>query len=190
MKNRIAALAGAIVATAVGLGSPAKAQLFNGAPIELAVVEGEKNDVFPYPFGNPAVFDTHSGVANGDINGAIYKFSGNTVTVSYGQSQSFSGTFNGIRLRDFANNFADFTGVTLNSSIAGLTQADVSFDKNNIWINQADVSYLPGSSYSFTIQTAASAVPETASWGMMIAGMATAGAALRRRRKSETLKFA
>lgn len=182
MSKRIAALASATVATAVGLGAPAKAQLFNGAPVELAVVEGGPNNVFDYPFGNPAIFDTHNGIQNADINGAVYQFNGNTVTVSYGQGQSFSGAFNGIRLRDFANNFADFTGVTLSSNIAGLTQADVSFDKNNIWINQADVNYQPGSSYSFTIQTAASAVPEAASWGMMIAGMAGAGAALRRRR--------
>lgn len=189
MSKRIAALAVATVATAVGLGSPAKAQLFNGAPIELAVVYGGPDKVFSYP-GNPTVFDTHNGVANADVNGGIYKFNGNTVTVSYGQGASFSGAFNGIRLRDFANNFADFTGVTLNSNIAGLTQADVSFDKDNIWINQADVSYLPGSSYNFTIQTAASAVPEPATYAAMIAGFGIAGAAMRRRRKSETLKFA
>lgn len=60
-----------------------------------------------------------------------------------------------------------------------------------ITLDGGQYSVFGGTIDKFSIMPAVnSAVPEPATWGMMIAGVGMAGATLRRRRKSEALKFA
>jgi len=44
--------------------------------------------------------------------------------------------------------------------------------------------------YTLTITEAAAAVPEPATWGLMLAGFGVVGAGLRSRRRSTTVAFA
>ena len=95
-------------------------------------------------------------------------------TVTYG-----SGPFNGF-VFDFSG-APDILGVTLDGS-SNFTPAGSSFTSNSFNLNLSGNAVTADSVavYDFTLQDRA-AVPEPASWALMISGFGLAGAALRRR---------
>lgn len=87
----------------------------------------------------------------------------------------------------------DFTSVTLNGVSLSIDNGDPlarAYTPNQIFsaggLNTLTIAGIAGASasYSGTINYTVSAVPEPATWGMMIAGFGIAGYALRRRRVS------
>lgn len=77
-----------------------------------------------------------------------------------------------------------FLNSTLSPSIVTFQNGVISFDLSGV------TNAVVGSTISMNVSTAAGAVPETATWGMMIAGFGMMGAALRTRRRSATVSFA
>ncbi len=86
--------------------------------------------------------------------------------------------FDGLRFFDVLSTMPAITGVTLNpsSTYAGLTQAGVSFDADNIRVNLAGLTAQRGQTISLDIAQ----VPEPATYGLV--GLALAAAALYRKR--------
>ncbi len=78
------------------------------------------------------------------------------------------------------------TNVTFTTSLTGVTRT---FTANSVtfnWVNQP----IPASTYLSAAFVTASAVPEPATWGMMIVGFGMIGAASRSRKVKTTVSFA
>jgi hypothetical protein len=126
-------------------------------------------------------------------SGIYVDFSGSGFTLSPSNNVRYGDVdFNGPRLFDIDNNIADFSAVTLlSSTITGLDQTRISFDSNNIFLNLQGLTFTSGQTASFAVASLASAVPETATWSMMILGMGAVGFAMRRRKNvSTSVRFA
>lgn len=106
----------------------------------------------------------------------------NTLTFFTNQTATYStASFNGYSI--------DFSGRKLTSVTLGGSSSFApafTFNGGNLSFNVSGLSVNAGDSVVFNI---AAAVPEPASWAMMIAGFGLAGAALRRRRQA-TVVFA
>ena len=80
------------------------------------------------------------------------------------------------------------TGVLVNSSstLAGFDSSRVSIVGNDLRINWGGLSYADGTTLNldFTFLPDGSAVPEPATWAMMIVGFGLTGAAVRRRKSA------
>ena len=114
-----------------------------------------------------------------------FSFTDATATASafqFGGSWT-STSFNGYRLYDFNNTIAAFTSVTINpaSNMVGLDASRITFDANNIYVNWNGLAFAPATIVTLDIN-GGSAVPEPASWAMMIGGFGLVGAAMRRRK--------
>ena len=114
-----------------------------------------------------------------------FSFTDATATTSAFQfASSWTTTsFNGFRLYDFNNTIAAFTSVTINpaSNMTGLDASRITFDANNIYVNWNGLNFDSGTIVTLDIN-GGSAVPEPASWAMMIGGFGLVGAAMRRRK--------
>ena len=101
-------------------------------------------------------------------------------------------SFNGFVLSDVTNNLAAITGVTfLSGGFAG-ERPTVTFDANNIFVNFANIiqGTAANTAYRYNVTFASGAVPEPATWGMMILGFGMIGAASRSRKVKTTVVFA
>lgn len=101
---------------------------------------------------------------------------------------AFAGaSFNGIVLSDVNNSMAPITGVTFAGSQNRNGQNPiVTFDTDNIYFNFASMlQSAPYTIYAYraSFGETSDAVPEPASWLMMIAGFGLTGAAMRGRRR-------
>ena len=114
--------------------------------------------------------------------------SGLSITINQ-QAGSFytPAAFNGLRFSGLTfDDGSTVTGFTLVTNLAGLTLSDVSSTSASIAYNGEGSSF-QNAPYSITLNLITSgAVPEPATWGMMIAGMAVVGAAVRRRKVAVT----
>jgi len=124
-----------------------------------------------------------------DLSGSSF-----VVTDLYGGGNSQT-AFNGIVLSDITNNLASITGVTFASGGFAGERPVLSFDANNIFLNFANITQttLPGTQYRYNVTFAAAtgAVPEPATWAMMLMGFGAVGFAMRRRQSVATrIRFA
>ncbi|MBB5686198.1 PEPxxWA-CTERM sorting domain-containing protein [Sphingobium boeckii] len=105
-----------------------------------------------------------------------------------------SAEFNGFRIFDSNNELNAFTSVTLSGLsthpyIATFDPERITFDADNIYINLQGTGIRGGRNLIFDIETAAgvvaseipAAVPEPATWAMMLAGFGLIGSAMRSR---------
>lgn len=78
----------------------------------------------------------------------------------------------------------------LNSSIAGFNSSNVTLQNGFLQLNFIGTNWASNSSANIQLQTA-SAVPEPATWAMMLLGIAAVGGAMRtRRRQNVTVRYA
>ena len=102
-----------------------------------------------------------------------------TINVHCGEECSWSSaSFNGFGLFDTYGTVKAFTSVTIDgaTSYAGFDVSRISFDGNSIRVNLADLDA------NGLIVLNIAAVPEPASWALMIGGFAMVGVAMRRRK--------
>lgn len=112
-------------------------------------------------------------------------FSDSNVTIDYNFAAMWCGcwqTFNGVHYFDALGTIADFTSVTLNglTNLAGLSQANITFDANNIWIDWQNLSFDTNTLVSIDINGASVSVPESSPLFLLALGLLMS-AVLRRR---------
>lgn len=112
-----------------------------------------------------------------------FSFTDATATASAFQfASSWTTTsFNGFRLYDLNGTIDAISSVTINpvSNMAGLNASRITFDANNIYVNWNGLNFDQNTVVTLNIN---GAVPEPASWAMMIGGFGLVGAAMRRRK--------
>lgn len=92
--------------------------------------------------------------------------------------------FNGLRLSDAYGVLAPITGVSINTatSFPAFDLSRISFDSDNIYLNFQGLTFTTATGvFAVDVQTGVSAVPEPATWALMLAGFGLAGLGLRRR---------
>jgi len=162
------------------------------------------NDFYLIP-ADAAHFTLDYGTSTSDVAGATFKNTfinapaGSTFNDSYhftlerngtgsgSVSTSFSSTFNSLRITDLIFNNQSYAGsLVQNASGTSVSIGDLPiFDSipNTLTL----VGTVVGSgSYTGTATFTAAAVPEPATWGMMVVGFGLLGAAARRSRKVST----
>jgi len=127
------------------------------------------------------------GFAESLVNTAIDAQS-DYITIGFGDAGSglFASGFNNTYVFQFDSIFRTaITGITIDPSTnLGLTTSDVTFDGNKLFVN---VESLPFTSNSFArinldLINQVSAVPEPATWAMMLVGFGAIGGVMRRQR--------
>lgn len=125
-----------------------------------------------------------AGICNAFLEPATILASGDTISLTEGAGTSFNNTaFNGVDFSGltFAGG-ATLTGFSLDTNLSGLTSSDISFTSNSIEFNASGLSFANAPYYvKLNLSTSSGAVPETATWAMMIVGMGAVGFAMRRR---------
>jgi hypothetical protein len=93
-------------------------------------------------------------------------------------------SFNGFEVYDLNGTIDPFTSVTIDpiSNMAGLDASRISFDADHIWVNWNGLSFDPSTVVRLDVN--GGAVPEPASWAMMLGGFGLVGGVLRSRRKA------
>lgn len=118
-----------------------------------------------------------AGVETGAGDTFSTDFSDSNVLMDFNSSGQWCGcdfeTFNGVHFYDALDNIDDFTLVSLNAltNMVGLTQANISFDANNIWIDWQDLYFDVNTLVSIDLQSAVVDVPEPSSLLMILSGL-------------------
>lgn len=87
--------------------------------------------------------------------------------------------FNGFKIWDVDGTLGDFTASIASSTMAGLSASNIRYDQNTIWVNWQGLSFDTATRVSFDITAAA--VPEPATWALMLTGLGLTSLSLRRR---------
>ena len=173
-----AAAAALACAVAVGYSAPASAALLDGQTIQLSYLFPDQSTSVDGPFDytvgvspDRAFFFVATNVGDTNI----------TATTKFNTSFN-SAPFNGIRLHDFYGTVSSFTGASVNvsSNVAGFDNSRVTFDADNVYLNFQGLHFTGDGVYSVDIT--GGAVPEPATWAMMIMGFGAAGSMIRRRK--------
>ncbi|MFS0735538.1 PEPxxWA-CTERM sorting domain-containing protein [Sphingomonas sp. 1P06PA] len=124
-------------------------------------------------------FDDPTAFYQVDLSGFTF-----TVTDTFGGSNTVS-DFNGFVLSDISDNLAAITGVSFTGGGFAGESPILSFDADNIFLNFANItqSTAPGTTYSYAVTFATTAVPEPAAWALMIGGFGAVGGTMRARRR-------
>lgn len=102
------------------------------------------------------------------------------VEISFVTSDSWTNaSFNGFKISDIDGTIDNFAASIASSNMAGLSNANIRYDDNNIWVNWQGLGFNTGT--KVTLNLFASAVPEPGTWALMLTGLALTGASLRRR---------
>ncbi|WP_010161396.1 PEPxxWA-CTERM sorting domain-containing protein [Sphingomonas sp. PAMC 26617] len=178
MKNKLLTLAMASVAA------------FSASSANAALTVGDLVSIQYYfpslsaPYGGPqTTVYTGAGQTIASIgNYGVFTLNDDSVSLSPGDSFTFSdGEFNGPALIDLTNADA-FAGWTVTDDTIGLSSTAISGDR--IAASWQGLSVNPSMSATFSAPTGA--VPEPATWAMMLAGFGMIGFAARRRQSIKT----
>jgi len=94
-------------------------------------------------------------------------------------------TFNGLRLSDAYGVLAPITGVSINAAtnFPAFDLSRVTFDSDNIYLNFGGLTFTSDTGvFAVDVRTGSGAVPEPATWALLIAGFGLVGSGIRRRR--------
>lgn len=94
-------------------------------------------------------------------------------------------TFNGLRLSDTYGVLAPITGVSINAAtnFPAFDLSRVTFDGDNIYLNFQGLRFSSETGvFAVDVQTGSGAVPEPATWALLIAGFGLVGSNIRRLR--------
>jgi hypothetical protein len=107
-----------------------------------------------------------------------------TISLSFDASGTFTvASFNGLTITDLTD--SDIVGVLLGSTnVAGFDASRLSFTSNSVSLNLQGLQTTSQSSIIANVSFAGAAVPEPATWAMMLVGFAGIGYTLRRRKKA------
>ena len=153
-------------------------------------VFGSSNILVQAPFPELTCSAGGPGVCSAFAEPATFNIQALSITLSEQAGSAYSaGAFNGL---EFSNlNFgggATLTGFTLNTNLAGLTPADVSFTPTSIEFNAQGLSFESGDYFvTLNLITSTSAVPEPSTWAMIILGFAGIGFMTYRRKNHMAL---
>ncbi len=176
--NRFALLAATAIATAA-IAAPASATLLAGNSVGIQYI---------FPNITTVYQDLGSNLVGTDAPTVFapffsFSFTDTTATTSAFQFNSSWTTtaFNGFRLYDINGTIAPITSVSINaaSNMVGLDASRITFDADNIYVNWNGLAFDTGTVVTLDIN--GSAVPEPASWALMIGGFGLIGASMRRR---------
>lgn len=173
--------AGAALALSLMTAGAASAASFAGHTVSAEYVWPDINTVY-LPGGTAVV---GAGLEFSDIGGFgahTVDFSDNSIHITYplGWLLAGAGTFDGWRFTDLTSSM--IKGVSLiDTNLSGFTSANLSFDSNHVYADTLGLgSWHPGTYITIGVDFQ-SAVPEPATWALMITGFGLAGTALRRR---------
>lgn len=174
-------LAGAALALSLVTAGAASATTFAGHTVSAEYMWPDVDSVF-LPGGTAVV---GSGVEFGNIAGEgnhAVDFSDNSIHVTYLTSW-FLGTqetFDGWRFTDLTS--SAIKGVSLiGTNLSGFTAANLSFDSNHVYANTLGLGNWAAGTFITIGVDFQSAVPEPATWAMMLIGFGALGVHLRRR---------
>ncbi|GGD98290.1 hypothetical protein GCM10011529_00410 [Polymorphobacter glacialis] len=107
-------------------------------------------------------------------------FSDTSITADFKSEATWSGAdFNGFRVYDVNDAITAITSVSLlSTNMVGLDLSRITFDANNIYVNWNGLAFNNDTIVTLGVNAA---VPEPATWAMMIAGFGLVGAAMRRK---------
>ena len=163
--------------------NPASAQDFDGSTIAYQLFFPDLGT----PLADPLVAVVGPGVEFPSDQLGYYgvDLGGSDITVTdlFGGSNA-PGAFNGFVLSDFGGTLAEIVGVTFTGGGLAGEMPIVTFDADNIYFNFVNIpqATAQGTQYFYTVDFAA--VPEPASWAMMIGGFGLVGGAARARRRT------
>jgi hypothetical protein len=119
-------------------------------------------------------------------NGAIeFSFTNDTITyTALIQNTWTAQVFNGFVFRDIDGTIPDFTSARISFSSPDplMTDARLSWDADAVYVNVQGLSFPVDHTFTIELNGGSGAIPEPASWALMIAGFGLVGGALRRRR--------
>lgn len=179
--TRLMSVAGAALAVSLMTTGAANAASFAGHTVSADYVWPDIGTVF-LPSGTAVV---GAGVEFNEIGfagGPAVDFSDNTIHITYpfGWGLSGVGSFDGWRFTDLTS--ASIKGVTLiDTNLAGFTSANLSFDSSHIYAETLGLGSWSAGTFITIGVDFHSAVPEPATWAIMLVGFGLAGAHLRRR---------
>jgi hypothetical protein len=114
-------------------------------------------------------------------------FGTNTLSLSALSAGSLSGTI--LNFTDTTNPFATFS-LTSNNGWNGFNVANSSLTNGVLSIDLRGTDFSQGANLNFALTSVRGAVPEPATWAMMLIGFGAVGAAVRRRNVKTTVSFA
>ena len=172
----------AAVAMSLFVAVSANAALLDGKTIGYEYLFPTVNDSNPWYGAGTYVVGAGLEANDGSI---ATDFSDTNVTIDYNFTAMWCGcgqSFNGVHYFDALGTIADFTSVTLNglTNLVGLSQANISFDANNIWIDWQNLSFDTNTLVSIDIAGGSSNVPEP--MPVVLFGLGLLGLAAARRR--------
>jgi hypothetical protein len=176
-----------ICAAAVGAIFPAASQaaVSVGNSVTCAVTGG--GDFACNPPSSTIQTGTEFGVGNGPVTFLGADFAPGMLTISALVGSSLSST-----ILNFQNLSSQFTGFSLlgSSGFSGFDASDVSLNAGLLSIDLRGTAFSAGNSIQLSLQSAAGAVPEPATWAMMIVGIGAVGGSMRSARRKKTLALA
>lgn len=167
-----------------------------GTSASAASIVGQ-NVTVQYEFPNPGSVLTQNVYTIGDTTNQIYfgyfdfTMGDSSAVIKFNQPVSWtSAAFNGFSINDTNNVLSDFTGVSLSSSTnSNFTSGGLSASADRLGINWQGLSFNAGDTirFDFTQDAQAGAVPEPASWAMMLLGLAFVGGSMRSNKRRQKL---
>jgi len=175
-----------LAALAAGIAAPAIAGPFDGATVHTKYLFSDQGSTYQ-DFGDTTVSgDTLLASSLGDVGGVDLHANGSNLNVTF--NQGFDGdlwmpaSFNGFVVFDDTNSLAAITGVSINGSttLGGFDNSRITFDADHIFVNWQGLTFNNGDVLSLSANTGA--VPEPASWALMLGGFGLVGGAMRSRK--------
>jgi len=174
-------VAAAAVALSLLTAGAASAASFAGHTVSADYVWPDVNSVL-LPGGTAVVGAGVEFIDFGGIGGHTVNFSDSSIHINYplGWTLGTPGTFDGWRFTDLTSSM--IKGVSLiDTNLNGFTSANLSFDSNHVYANTIGLgSWAPGTFITIGVDFN-SAVPEPATWALMLVGFGALGVHLRRR---------
>lgn len=180
---------------ATGFAFPANAQLADDT-FSAAYFLPTDTNVYGSATFSPSAFSVGAGTETiGDVEGVtdlVFDFSANSIFLTFMTMLSSptwaTASFNGPIFTSAAAHGAINPVIGAGTTFAGFDASRVLIDDNRIGLNFSGLSYVDGTVLQINFSDAGTAVPEPATWLMMIVGFGAVGAAIRRSRMSGRLR--